>query len=300
MEFETIIHAAYASMNEWMAILGATPETERGKKQHEMLDSFRNTLEPYIYQYLTWKYGRALDTFWKTYMPPKKARLAYVIVERRIHHNFWFMLRNIAWANPNASVYIFCSDLNRPYIESLLGEKKEAFHVIEWFKGNVSRDQGKQEYCKAFMNRRLYETVDAEYILTFQMDCIFRKKFSDELCIGSYWGAPWGWNPSAPGGGGITVRNVAMLRELCPQENTDAETWMEDCWIGEQVQNRGLPVPPFEVRRELIMENTPARDPIAVHQFWTFLLNYNPQNPPQFAELFARILTLEGLQRDSI
>lgn len=301
MDLAPLIAAMYSVLTEW-SILNSSIESfdTNDFKNKKMLDSFRLTLEPHVYQYLVWNYGKALDSFWKTYIPPKKSNVAFVLYERRPHHNLWFLLRNMAWANPNASVYIFCSDLNRHYIEMLLGDKKDHFNIIEYIHGAATRENGKINYNKNFTQRNLYSKIHAEYIITTQVDTFFRKRFTNELCIGSYWGNSWVWNQTAPGGGGITVRKISDMLKILPEVNDDEDInkleGYEDSWISAKIMEMNLPYPPYEIRRSYLMENEPALDPIGVHQFWTFILNFNPNNPQLFIETVKNTLTLVGLE----
>ena len=77
---------------------------------NERLDVYRNVLEPYIYSYLVEHYGTMLQSHWETYRPPLISDYAYVIVERRAHPNFRFVLQNMAWAAPHMSCLLYTSD----------------------------------------------------------------------------------------------------------------------------------------------------------------------------------------------
>lgn len=261
----------------------------------QFLDACRIQLEPYIYHSLIQRYGPALDAFWATYTPPKKARGAFVLVERRPHPNAWFLLRNIAWANAGCSIYIFCSNENRAFFETLLGDKLPHVHLIEWFQGPATRDEGKAQYNQTFKNPSFYSMVDAEYMCTVQMDCFFRRQFTDELWRGDYWGSPWGWAPTSPGGGGITVRKLASMLRVCALDPKEGVADAEDCWVAARAVRLGMSFPSFEERRELLVENTPSlgpQGPIGVHQCWTFLHNFGIDNKPLFHYTLQNLLTL--------
>lgn len=262
----------------------------------DKLDALRLTLEPHIYNYLIEKYSTYLSEHWKTYEPPKKARRSYVIVERRAHPNFWFILRNIAWACPTMSVYIFCSDENSSYIRSLLKDKIQFFTIIVWFKGPASREEGKIQYNNIYTDYRMYEAIDSEYILTVQMDTIFRRKIPESLFCGDYWGSPWGWNPTMPGGGGATIRHVKKMIELCKQYRPDIHVNMkdpEDGWISNMIVKSNGTFPSFEFRRDHCMENVPANNPIVLHQFWTFSDTYRNWNTNERIMYWTHLLTFE-------
>lgn len=253
----------------------------------------RCELEPYIYSYLETHYGQQLTEFWKTHEFPVKSRYAWVIVERRCHPNWWFVLRNIAWAGPHMSLYIFCSDENIGFLVSLLGDKAANVHLIPVFKGFATRDDGIIQMCKLMTSPEFYRGIDAEYILTFQTDCFFRKKIPEKIFVGDYYGAPWGWQPNDLGGGGITVRNVKSMIELCSKESIPESGFPEDGWIGGLVKKYGGSTPSEQIRFNTFCENFPSPDPIGVHQFWTFLHNFNINEPEKFIKNMETMLKLE-------
>ena len=232
-------------------------------EEKERLHHFRLTFEPYIFNLLLLRYGQKLDEFWKTYHP-KKSEKAFVIVERRCHPNFWFVLRNIAWANPDMSVYIFCSDVNIGFLKSLIGDKD--IHLIPVFKGSPGREEAIKEYNAFLTSCKMYEAIDAEWIIVVQMDVFIRRKISDEIFVGEYWGYPFGWRPEYAGGGGASVRNVKKCYELCLDSHSNMA---EDVWFCEKMLTGE--VPSFDFRREFIMENVLSRNPYIVHQFWTYI-----------------------------
>ena len=82
-------------------------QNELRENSPTMLSNLRNKLEPFVFNALEETYGRELTEFWKWYIPPKKAKRSYMLVEGRIHPNMWFVLRNMAWAGPEMAVYIY-------------------------------------------------------------------------------------------------------------------------------------------------------------------------------------------------
>lgn len=232
----------------------------------------RYILEPYIYNYLLVTYGPALDKFWKTYTPPKKADNAFVIVERRPHPNFWYILRNIAWAAPQMSVYIFCSDENEDFIRTLLGNKAEHYNIIRAFQGNPPREKAIQDYNNFYTDYRNYEMMDAKYIMTVQMDIFIRRKLDMNMFMTDYYGNPWAWKQEDPGGGGATVRRVAKMIEICrrwrPNPSIDCPI-SEDGWINEKIIECGT-WPEVGIRATVFMETLLQNNPYVVHQTWSF------------------------------
>ena len=257
----------------------------------ERLDVYRNVLEPYFYMYLTEKYGSMLQSHWESYLPPLISENAYVIVERRAHPNFRFVLQNMAWAAPHMSVYIFCSDENRAFIEAILGDKVDSFHIMEIFQGDVSREEGKNGYNHVMTDYHFYQAFNAKYILTIQMDNIIRRKIPHSMFVGDYWGNPWAWRCDAAGGGGATVRRVQAMIELCKTHRPDPSLGipqLEDAWVAE----RTVSFPPFEFRRAHLMESVPTENPVILHQFWTFIDAYLQRPRDEVVTYLTHLLTL--------
>lgn len=297
MKLETIYEVAIYQYSLWTNKLKMAKTHEEAEQiQKQRLDAFRLSLEPHIYHHLIERYGQQLDDHWLTYSPPKKAKHAFVIVERRPHPNFWFVLRNIAWSCPTMSVYIFCSDENIAFVNSLLGSKKSHFNIVKAFQGNASRERGKKEVDNLLSNYKVYESIDAEYIMTVEMDTFYRKQVPQSIFRGTYWGNPWAWTVQTPGGGGVTIRNIkavaAHCKKLKPDTTTDLHT-AQDAWLSDTCFEQKEPYPEIEFRATHIMENIPVPDPIAVHQFWTYLDSFDITDKHKFLNNLNRVLTFD-------
>lgn len=253
----------------------------------------RYILEPYVYNYLLVSYGPALDKFWQTYTPPKKADNAFVIVERRPHPNFWYILRNIAWAAPQMSVYIFCSDENEDFIRTLLGNKAEHYNIVRAFQGNPPREKAIQDYNNFYTDYRNYEMMDAKYIMTVQMDIFVRRKLDMNMFMTDYYGNPWAWKQEDPGGGGATVRRVAKMIEICrrwrPDPSIDCPI-SEDGWINEKIIECGT-WPHVGIRGTVFMETLLQNNPYVVHQTWSFTDVVLKEGRETFLGLWRNLLT---------
>jgi hypothetical protein len=253
MSLEAIIAVAQYHWSKWQLRLHAAQE-EIGQLQLDRLHAFRMELEPYIYHYLIEQYGLRLNAVWESYVPPLKSDKAYVLVERRAHPNYPFLLKMMAWAAPHLSVYLVCSDENFEFIKAILGDKIEHFNIIVAYSGEVDRDQGRAEYNQLLTDASFYEQIDAEYMVTMQMDVFLRRKLTDDLFCGDYWGAPWGWRQENAGGGGATIRRVQKMIEICKAERDDPLAPCkegEDSWIADRIQD----FPSLDFRCAHIMES---------------------------------------------
>ena len=247
-------------------------------------------MEPYIYHYLIEQNITKLNDFWKNWLPPLQNKFAYVIVERRPHPNFEFILKNIAWAGPGMAVYIFCSDVNIGFIKAILGTKVARYNIRAVFTGLGTRESGKIDYNKFLTNAETYRMIDAEYIMTVQMDTIFRRALPDEIFTGDYWGNPWAWKPDFAGGGGATIRKISAMISLC-ERFTHNIAEAEDSWLSDRINEIGGNVPPLSLRANMIMESIPTNNPYVLHQFWTFLEQYMGSRE-SFIGYWKHLLTL--------
>lgn len=293
MDVRTLTEVCLQKKKERDAALSVcTTDEQRQACYTETLDRYRCDLEPYIWQHLMTTYGPALDRHWETHQFPKKSPHAWVIVERRCHPNWWFLLRNIAWAGPTFSLYIFCSDENEAFVRALLGDKIQTVHLHPIFKGTATRQKGKDQYAALFKCPEFYQTIDAEYMIRAEPDTYLRHKVPDAVFTGDFYGAPWAWAMDKPGGGGLHVRRIAAMIQLCTRANHRG-TEGEDSWLGDKVQEYGLAVPSLAWRTQIFSENFPVEDPIGVHQFWTFLDNFQIAEPARFQEHLARYLRID-------
>ncbi len=260
-------------------------------EEAERLDLFRLTLEPYIYHYLIEKYMAKLNAIWETYLPPYESENAFVIVERRPHPNFDFILKNMAWACPTMSVYLFCSDANEAFIRSILQEKAPHYHILPVFKGIGTRQHGKTEYNHFFTSADSYRMIRAKYIMTIQMDVLIRRKLKPFLFSADYYGNPWGWKKNVPGGGGVTIRRVEKMIELCERYGSSGDD-NEDNWISHRIVEMGGAVPKWDMAGCILMESIRTDHPFTLHQFWTYLHQYMQMDRSKCISYWSHLLSL--------
>jgi hypothetical protein len=294
MDFNSLIGSFYSLYNERISLLKNVSKNELNTWQTENLHFYRHQLEPYVFNYLNHTYGEKLDYYWKLHQFPKKSKYSFVIVERRAHPNWWFVLRNIAWAAPHFSLHIFCSDLNYDFIKILLGDKADNVNIHILFKGVADREQGYNESNLIFRTPRFYKLIDCEYFINVHLDAYFIQKIPDWIFVGTYYGSPWGWNPTYAGNGGLAVRNTQKLIELCEKEIQNAlDNSAEDWYISEALKKHNFEEPPLDFRISVFQENFPTnKTPIGTHQFWTYLHNYDINNREIFIKNITKLVTL--------
>lgn len=274
--------------------------TENIHTESSKLDNYRINLDEPVYNELRSRYMDKLNEYWKQfYYPPLISNNAIVLVERRKHPNLDFVIKNAAWAGPNLSFYIFHSDFNKQYILDILQEKAQYFTLIECFQGQGTRKQGKKECDNLMSDYTFYERINAEYIVTIEVDVFFRKKITDTLFVGDFWGCPWSWYPDKPGGSGLTIRRISKMIELCKKFRLDRTIDLncpQDSWLSDRVYDEQGEYPNIHFRSSMFMENIYTADPIGIHQFWTFVEMYIHKVPEhELRTYFEHIFTLKDL-----
>jgi hypothetical protein len=298
MDFDSLISVCYSLWNERNILLqSAKSSDEYTQLQKDTLHYYRINIEPYIFNYLNYTYGNKLDEHWKEHNFPKKSKYAFVIIERRPHPNWWFILRNIAWAAPHFSLYIFCSDLNYDFIKTLLGNKCENVHIYQFYKGIADKETGYYQSSITLQMPQFYRLIDAEYFINVQMDSYFIQKIPDWIFIGTYYGSPWGWDPNRAGNGGLAVRNTKQLIDLCEKEIDNVHSKCgEDCYLSNAIIKHNHYLPPIDFRIKVFQENFPTEFiPIGTHQFWTYINNYEISNKNKFIYNIKKLITLIDL-----
>jgi hypothetical protein len=232
----------------------------------------RLIIEERIFTILKAKYLNALKQFWLSYKVPLGSDRCIVIVERRIHPNLEFILYNAAYFARGWSIAIVCSDLNIENIKAILGHNTESVYLIQMFQGNPSPEIGKNEYNYLLQSSEFYEALPSENILMMEMDTYLRKSIPDSILRYDYVAAPYGWDETMSGGG-LSFRKRSKMLEIC-SKYTDYEPG-QDIYACKGMKYIGASMPSFEESLEYFCESCLYKDPIGIHQWWTyFCLNF--------------------------
>jgi hypothetical protein len=258
----------------------------------QRLRNLRIALEPLIFNQLNETYGKKLNDFWENYTPPLRSSKTFVLIERRCHPNMWFVLRNILWSGSSLgmSIVIYCSNENEGYIRSFLADKVDSFHIIPFFKGEGDSKNGIIDYNDLLTRYTTYQEIlyltGASYMITVQMDNFFRRQMIEDLFIHDYYGAPWAWDHSAPGGSGVTFRRIQLMIDLCKKYRPDISVLIEeageDCWWNNVLRLEKAHIPLFSFRWRIINESSHVciieeekhlsfYNPFIIHQSWTYI-----------------------------
>ena len=95
----------------------------------QILHQKRTKLEPFIYDILKIKYYNIFDTFWKKNTVQKDTNKSIVIIERRIHPNLSFLIRNMFYYARDWSITIICSDINFSYLKTILTNNNNYYFI---------------------------------------------------------------------------------------------------------------------------------------------------------------------------
>ena len=227
----------------------------------------RLALEPFIYDILKSRYGKFFDNWWKTYSVPKDSDKTIVIIERRIHPNLWFLIRNVCYFCQEWSIVFVCSKTNLQYIQEILEHNKENCKFIIAFKDSPSREQAIQDYNQLLKDSNFYSALPSEDCLFLQTDTYLRKPFPEEIFQYDYVASPFTWDETSAGGG-ISYRKRSSMIDICKRSQCKYEN--EDTFICEGVKELGYKIPEFMEGITYFVESCLYEDPIGIHQWWTF------------------------------
>jgi hypothetical protein len=257
-------------------------------KHPNLLHVARVQLEPFVFEILQNRYGATFTRHWDTTVIPKDADKALVIVERRCHPYLPFVIKNAVYFNPGHTLHIFCSKANRAYVEHVCGTQVSNVHIHPIWEGIGTPEEGKVDYNVLLRQRSFYEMLREEHLLIFETDCYFLRTPPPSMTTYDYVAAKWGWQPDAPGGGGLSYRKRSVMLDICDRYFNET-TVMQDCFASEGVQKLGYSFPSLEENAVYFTESVPSTYPAGTHQWWTFLTHF----PNDFVKIAHIYLTLD-------
>jgi hypothetical protein len=227
--------------------------------------------EPFIFDWLRKHTLPTLQEFWEQHSPPLTATKTICIIERREHPNFEYILKNVCYYCRDWSITIICSNENYSYVKRFVQDKPAT--ILPLFEGFGTPEQGKLEYNELLQTENFWTGIDAEFILTVEMDCYLLRPLPQEMFAYDYVASPWAWKKDSQGGGLSLRRRDAML-QICKSEQPIYPN-AQDCWACDGCKLLQLKIPPYEIAVKLFMESCYYQAPVGVHQWWTF---WNPKS----------------------
>jgi len=262
------------------------------KTNLEIQHTIRMELEDPIFNYLRSKYGKVLKDAFISMTIPATSTNTVLLVERREHPNIEFVLHNFMYFCKGFSLTIVCSDANEEYIRKIVGNHAATTSILPLFKGVGTRQEGIDEYNTLFTTQSFWESIDADYILSIQTDCYLRKPLPPILWTVDYVASPWRWKPMMVGGSGLTFRKKECVLDICkmPYKNAGGE----DVYFSRGCSVLQKKVLSFEQQVDIFSESCISDDPVGVHQWWTYFIQfYVLQQYDKFSNVCKIYTTLE-------
>jgi len=85
------------------------------------------------------------------------------------------------------------------------------------------------DYNRLFCSAEFWDKIPFDKVLIFQHDSGLLKKGIEDFLHFDYIGASWSWNKEFPGNGGLSLRTVAVMKEIC--EKFSHNNMNEDHWF---------------------------------------------------------------------
>lgn len=254
----------------------------------EQLHHNRVEKEPIFFDVLRRRYLEKLREWWRGYTLPsfKDTNKAYLFYEMRSHPNIEFVLYNALCACEGFGLVVYCSGENEAHIRQILGHnaKKAEIHVL--FENDIGREEGRRIYNETLMSLEFWESFPAQHILICETDAYFREKLSSELLDYDYVSYKWPWLNGQPGGGGVSLRKRSAMVRICKESKQPHQTGA-DTWAANGVKELSL-----TFKNAFMESDYSMKDPIAVHQWWSFIDYEKEANMPEFRSFCYQMLTL--------
>lgn len=240
------------------------------KTEQELNHAFRLQIDPILFQVLESKYMEIFQSYWNETVIPYESERAIVIVERRCHPNLEFCIKNAVYFARGFSLYIFCSQANRKFVETICGTQKETIHIIPIFETIGTPEEGKNVYNQLLCEKHFWESIEADVCLTIETDCYLRFPLPDTIYSYDYVASKYPWNRDNPGGGGLSLRKREKMLSICDAIPCTSNM-MQDGYVSQGVIQLGYTFPSWEESKEYFSECTKNLEPCGVHQWWTFV-----------------------------
>jgi hypothetical protein len=255
----------------------------------EILHEKRTKIEPFIYDILKTKYYSIFDTFWKNNSIKKNTNKSIVIIERRIHPNLAFLIRNMFYYARDWSMTIICSDVNFSYLKTVLTNNSDNVILLPLFEGNPNRDIAINEYNNLLKSSYFYRLLPFDHLLIVQTDTYLRRKIDENILNYDYVASFFAWDKTSCGGG-MSYRKRSSMISIC--DKFKKEISIEDCFINEGIKMLGYKIPDYKDGLNYICESCYSENPFGLHQWWTF---YSIKSDP-YLIYFNKYLELEILK----
>jgi hypothetical protein len=241
------------------------------KPERDRLHQMRLSCEGPIFSHLITKYLPYLKTWWKSYTLPLGSETDKTIVmyETRIMPQLEFHILNTCYFAQGWSLMIYCSQENHDAIRDILKNNRyrATIHILA-----PSENTPYVAYNSFYKTREFWSSIPGEYALCVEVDSYLRKQIPD-ISEYDYICSKWPWHNDLSGGGGITIRKVSAMLEICdklPEYEFKPGHVNQDQWVAQAVHDLGM-----KYNNNFFTEASLNENVYGVHQWWTF---FNPSS----------------------
>lgn len=256
--------------------------------REDLLHTFHTHYEKPIFDSLKTRYLSKLKEFWSVTTLPliSNTDRSIVIYETRCHPNLDFLIYNLTYFARGWGLIIYCSKANYNFINNILQHNRfrAILHIVREDEGGKQVRDDYNEFVKSSL---FWNSLPCSYILMCEMDAYLRKPVPDDIVIYDYICCNWPWHSLLPGGGGISFRKVDSMKKICKEyPSLTTDIFAQDCWAAEGCIRLNLTYN----NTYLVESSHDIKDPIGVHNWWTFI---NSIKFYDFLPIYEKYLTIE-------
>lgn len=253
-------------------ILEAVASLPNGVRGDASLHSIRMFLEKPIFDELHARYLPFFKQWYASYDIPAydTASNTIFIYETRLHYNLEFLIYNTLYFAPTFGLHLVCSSENHAYLCKILGKNLGRVKLVVLEETAGAYETGRNAYNEFMKSADFWNSIPSriQCILTAEVDSYMRNPLEDVMLDIDYCASRWTWKPDLPGGGGISLRNVQAMKDICEKlPDLAKEQWAQDCWANEGVIRLGK-----TFNNTFFIESWLQPEAVGVHQWWTFCL----------------------------
>jgi hypothetical protein len=270
------------------------PEDISGSITH----ASRLLLEDEVFAALRTAYISPLRTWWQTHVIPKNPTKSIVIYETRRHPQLEFLILNCAHYASTWGLTLFCSEENHYHILEILGHNAQHARVIVQRQKEGDYTQERDTYNTFTTSRTMWEMLDSfgfTHVLLAEVDAYLLDHLEtiQDLEEYDYVASEWSWSTKEPGGGGLSIRRVRKMLELCDYwDSQQSIPTMQDCWA-----SKGIECLQGKYSHRFFAESALLEKAWGVHQWWSFIHPLNDEAATVEMPVYENYMDLQCLRR---
>lgn len=256
--------------------------THRCREQWERL-IFADLRERYLGILREWWLGREF---------PTNASRSIVIYETRCHENLEFLILSTCYFAQTWALTLLCSTENESFVRSILGKHVSSIgvgvhlRIVRPHEGEYGTER--DHYNGILKSAAFWDSLASfQHVLLAEVDSYLTDHLEKitNLDTFDYVASRWEWAPDEPGGGGLSIRRVAVMRAIC---DLDIDQDMQDCWASEGIKRLG-----GKVNNMIFAESAICQKVWGVHQWWSFMIPFDPAFIPMYQGYLQPIIRHE-------